>query len=101
MTNKALVTGATGLLGRQVVQAFERAEWEVVGTGFARAKPPTILRVDLGAEAEVAKALGETKYVIPRRILTHTEADVYEEVKTTGSRSLRCKQIPRQMRLRS
>jgi len=64
MANTALVTGATGLLGRQVVQAFERAEWKVIGTGFTRAKPPSILKVDLGSEAEIRKALEQAKYEI-------------------------------------
>jgi len=57
----ALITGATGLLGRQVVKAFQRKGWDVVGTGFTRASPPTILKLDLGSEAEVAKVLGEVK----------------------------------------
>lgn len=61
MADVALITGATGLLGRQVVKALERAEWKVVGTGFARAKPPTILKVDLCSEAEISKALHEVK----------------------------------------
>lgn len=30
----ALVTGATGQLGRQVVKAFQTESWEVVGTGM-------------------------------------------------------------------
>lgn len=34
---KAVVTGASGLLGRQVVKAFENANCEVVGTAFSRA----------------------------------------------------------------
>lgn len=64
MANTALITGATGLLGRQVVQAFERAEWQVVGTGFARAKPPVIRKVDLMSETDITKALEETQYVV-------------------------------------
>ncbi len=61
MAKTAVITGATGLLGRQVVKAFERANWEVKGVGFTRAKPPTILKVDLGSEAQVAKLLEESK----------------------------------------
>jgi NAD(P)-dependent dehydrogenase (short-subunit alcohol dehydrogenase family) len=61
MARTALITGATGLLGRQVVKAFERAGWEVKGTGFTRAKPPTILKLDLGSEADVARTLEEVK----------------------------------------
>ena len=58
----AFVTGATGLLGRQVVKAFDKAGWKTVGTGFSRANPPAILRVDLGDEAAVEKAVDETQY---------------------------------------
>ncbi len=42
-----LVTGASGLLGRQVVRAFELREWKVTGTGFGRADGVSILKVDL------------------------------------------------------
>ena len=62
MAKKALITGATGLLGRQVVKAFERTGWEAIGTGFTRASPPSILKLDLGSEVEVAKVLDEIKY---------------------------------------
>ncbi len=61
MPKSVLVTGATGLLGRQVVIAFEREGWTVTGTGYSRAKPPSILKVDLGSETEVTKVLEEVK----------------------------------------
>ncbi|KAL8973031.1 MAG: hypothetical protein Q9183_000199 [Haloplaca sp. 2 TL-2023] len=61
MTKTALVTGATGLLGRQVVQAFGRAGWTTVGTGFSRAQPPSILKVDLEDQSAIEAALDETK----------------------------------------
>lgn len=61
MAKTALITGATGLLGRQVVTAFEREEWQVVGTGFTRAKPPAILKLDLGGEADIARTIDEIK----------------------------------------
>jgi NAD(P)-dependent dehydrogenase (short-subunit alcohol dehydrogenase family) len=61
MAKTALITGATGLLGREVVKAFQRQGWDVVGTGYTRAKPPAILKLDLGSEAEVAKVLEEVK----------------------------------------
>ncbi len=63
MKPKALVTGATGLLGRQVVKAFERAGYEVVGTGFSRASPPKVIKVDIQDADAVAKLFGEVKYV--------------------------------------
>ncbi|OJD21778.1 dTDP-4-dehydrorhamnose reductase [Blastomyces percursus] len=39
MPQTALITGATGLLGRQVLNAFQRdsANWKVFGQGFSRA----------------------------------------------------------------
>jgi nucleoside-diphosphate-sugar epimerase len=62
MVRRALVTGATGLLGRQVVRAFDRAAgWEVVGTGFTRASPPSVLKMDLCNKDEVEKALDAVK----------------------------------------
>jgi S-adenosylmethionine synthetase len=64
MPKSVLITGATGLLGRQVVIAFEREGWIVTGTGYTRAKPPSILKVDLGSEAEIIKILDEAKLVV-------------------------------------
>jgi nicotinamide mononucleotide adenylyltransferase len=61
MAKTALITGATGLLGPQVVTAFKRQDWNVVGTGFSRANTPAILKLDLGSEAEVARTIEEVK----------------------------------------
>ncbi|CEG80527.1 hypothetical protein RMATCC62417_14849 [Rhizopus microsporus] len=41
---KVVITGASGLLGRQVVKAFK--DWEVVGTAFSRAKD-NLVKLDL------------------------------------------------------
>jgi S-adenosylmethionine synthetase len=61
MAPKALITGATGLLGRQVVKAFS-AGYDVVGAGFSRASPPQILKVDIQDTGEVEKLFKEVKY---------------------------------------
>ena len=61
MTRKALITGATGLLGRQVLSAFHEAGWDVVGTGFSRARPPSIIKLDVADRAAVSSALDEVK----------------------------------------
>jgi NAD(P)-dependent dehydrogenase (short-subunit alcohol dehydrogenase family) len=57
----ALVTGATGFLGRQVVKAFASHDWNVKGTGFSRADGTNIFKVDLSNPAEIEKALDEVK----------------------------------------
>lgn len=56
----ALVTGATGLLGRQVIAAFEFADWAVTGTGFTRASPP-FLTLDLSDSSAIAQTLDDVK----------------------------------------
>lgn len=61
MARTVLITGATGLLGRQVVKAFKQENWDVKGTGFSRADGNNILKVDLGSESELTRALDDTK----------------------------------------
>ena len=61
MVRTALVTGATGFLGRQVLQAFNSAGFQVVGAGFSRANPPATLRIDLSIPAEILSALQDVK----------------------------------------
>ena len=60
MVRTALVTGATGFLGRQVSQALTPT-FQVVGTGFVRANPPTTLKINLFDPAEILSALQEVK----------------------------------------
>ncbi|KAL1982075.1 hypothetical protein VTN96DRAFT_1788 [Rasamsonia emersonii] len=61
MSQTALITGATGLLGREVLKAFKRAGWLTVGQGFTRAAPPTILKANLEEPDEIKKLLDEVK----------------------------------------
>lgn len=56
----ALVTGATGLLGRQVLKAFEEAGWQTTGTGFRRAEG-AIRKVDIQDDEAVAQLFAEVK----------------------------------------
>ena len=56
----AFVTGATGLLGRQIIKAFDQAGWKTVGTGFTRADPPTTLKADLADQTAIEDVLDKT-----------------------------------------
>ena len=56
----ALVTGATGLLGRQVLKAFEEAGWQTAGTGFSRASGE-IRKLDIQDEEAVTDLFAEIK----------------------------------------
>jgi nucleoside-diphosphate-sugar epimerase len=58
----ALITGATGLLGRQVFKAFTDAGWQTTGVGFSRASS-TIRKVDITDADAVTALLDEVKYV--------------------------------------
>ncbi|EKG18936.1 NAD-dependent epimerase/dehydratase [Macrophomina phaseolina MS6] len=65
MSGTALITGATGLLGSQVVQAFTARGWKTIGTGLTRASPPSTIKLDLLDGAAIEKALDEIKYASP------------------------------------
>lgn len=58
-----IVTGATGLLGRQVTRMFRMKGWNVKGTGYSRADGVEVLKVNLEAEQEVTKLLDDIKLV--------------------------------------
>jgi len=61
MTRTALITGGTGLLGREVVKEFSEAGWKAIGTGVTRAKPPSIVKLDLLEEGGIERVLDEVK----------------------------------------
>ncbi|KAF9763644.1 hypothetical protein IL306_003048, partial [Fusarium sp. DS 682] len=64
-----LVTGATGLLGREVATAFGLKNWNVKGTGYSRADGINTFKVDLSNEAEVGDFLDETKFAAPLHLM--------------------------------
>ncbi|KAM7202748.1 hypothetical protein V8F20_004262 [Naviculisporaceae sp. PSN 640] len=86
-----LVTGATGLLGRQVTRAFayyapDSDSWTVKGTGFSRAssspktasdgKPtPEILKLDLSNPSEIESLLDTHQ----PRVVVHCAANRYPD----------------------
>ncbi|KAL8769406.1 MAG: hypothetical protein Q9209_004634 [Squamulea sp. 1 TL-2023] len=87
MAKTVFVTGATGLLGRQVTQAFDKAGWTAVGTGFSRAKPSSILKVDLEDQEAIEAALDDTK----PQVIVHCAANRFPEkcdLDPSGTRAL-------------
>lgn len=61
MSSTVLVTGATGLLGRQVFNTFKHSGCLTVGQGFSRAAPPTILKADLEKKEDIKQILDDVK----------------------------------------
>ncbi|KAL8835693.1 MAG: hypothetical protein Q9170_003232 [Blastenia crenularia] len=59
MSKTVFVTGATGLLGRQVLRAFDKSGWTAAGSGVSRARPPSILRIDLEDQNAIDSVLDE------------------------------------------
>ncbi|KAJ9151557.1 NAD(P)-binding protein [Coniochaeta hoffmannii] len=71
----ALITGATGLLGRQILRAFERSNWAAKGTGLSRADGESILKVDLGNDAEIERVLDHVK----PQVVVHSAANRFPD----------------------
>lgn len=61
MSSIVLVTGATGLLGRQVFNTFKHSGCLTVGQGFSRATPPTILKADLENPEDIRRILDDVR----------------------------------------
>jgi len=61
MTSTVLVTGASGFLGRAVFNTFQHSGVLVVGQGFSRAAPPTILKADLEKDEDIQRLFDEVK----------------------------------------
>ncbi|KAE8350472.1 hypothetical protein BDV28DRAFT_139088 [Aspergillus coremiiformis] len=75
MASVVLVTGATGLLGRQVFNTFKHSACFVVGQGYSRAAPPTILKADLENTEDVKRILDEVK----PQIIVHCAANRFPD----------------------
>ncbi|KAF5133233.1 Methionine adenosyltransferase 2 subunit beta [Metarhizium anisopliae] len=74
----ALVTGATGLLGREITAAFRQSpKWDVKGTGYSRADGVDILKVNLENEDlnELNTVLDETQ----PHVIVHSAAQRFPD----------------------
>ncbi|KAF2025484.1 NAD(P)-binding protein [Setomelanomma holmii] len=61
MSRTALVTGASGLLGRQVQRQFFLDGWKSIGTGLSRISPPEVIKLDILDRANIEQVLDEMK----------------------------------------
>ncbi|KDE78623.1 C-3 sterol dehydrogenase/3-beta-hydroxysteroid dehydrogenase [Aspergillus oryzae 100-8] len=79
MSSVVLVTGATGLLGRQVFNTFKHSGCFVVGQGYSRANPPTILKADLENKDDIQRILDEAKPQIIIHCAANRSPDLCEQ----------------------
>jgi S-adenosylmethionine synthetase len=72
MPTTVLITGATGFLGRQVLDVLSTdthstpisaSSYHVVGLGYKRARPPAVRAVDLLDEEQVVAVLDKVRWV--------------------------------------
>ena len=70
-----MITGATGLLGREVFRAFQKKEWNLTGTSFRR-KAPGLMRVDLSQPDTIQDFLNSH---LPA-VIVHTAAERHPDV---------------------
>ena len=71
-----LVTGASGLLGRSIMKAFQATDtFKVVGTAFSRAKEG-LVKLDLTKPEEIVKMISDIK----PQIIIHAAAEKRPDV---------------------
>ncbi|KAF2179851.1 NAD(P)-binding protein [Zopfia rhizophila CBS 207.26] len=58
-----LVTGASGLLGRQVQKTFQLDSWNTIGTALTRVNPPNVIKLNILDGKEIERVLDEVKPV--------------------------------------
>lgn len=78
MAKRVLVTGASGLLGREILRCFEAEKWEVLGLAYSRAKGG-LRRVDLSDGAQVEGVLEEFKPAVVVHSAAERRPDVVEK----------------------
>ena len=67
MSKIAVITGASGLLGRSVYQEFlSRPDWHVVGLAFSRAKGK-LRQIDIRNPSEIHSLMDEVRVSIYSR----------------------------------
>ena len=67
---KAIVTGASGLLGREIVKCLKREGWEVLGLAYSRLKGG-LVKVNLKNPSEIQEVVRNFK----PDVLVHSAAE--------------------------
>ncbi|KAL5604123.1 hypothetical protein BROUX41_002112 [Berkeleyomyces rouxiae] len=75
MSGSALVTGATGLLGREVFKALKDGGFETKGLGYSRADGISILKADLEKPDEIAAVLEK----VQPKVVVHCAAQRFPD----------------------
>lgn len=77
MAKKVLVTGASGLLGREILKCFVAEKWEVLGLAYSRARD-NLKKVDLCDPAQVEDVLEQYKPAVVVHSAAERRPDVVE-----------------------
>lgn len=78
MAKRVLVTGASGLFGREILKCFAATQWEVLGLAFSRASGD-LKKVDLCDRAQVEAVLDEFRPSVVVHAAAERRPDVVEK----------------------
>lgn len=80
MARRVLVTGASGLLGREVLKCFAAGKWEVLGLAYSRARE-NLKKVDLCDGVQVEEVLEQFKPDVVIHSAAERRPDMVEKQK--------------------
>ena len=86
MAKKVLITGASGLLGREVLRCFEAANWQVLGLAYSRATG-NLQKVDLTDASQVEAIMKKFQPGVVIHAAAERRPDVVEK-QTSQARAL-------------
>lgn len=75
---RVLITGASGLLGREALKVFEAGDWEVRGLCLTR-EAPGLVRCDLGKEGAAAEQINEFRPHVVVNLATESRPEALQQ----------------------